>query len=146
MGAVTLAAFDPKPLRLGTVITFTATTAVLQGGVVGFASTGVANEVIHVTGGTAATGATPIGVALHSAAAGAKVSVACYGSIVKVLAALDNADIDTGSLVAAGATAGMVITAPATDDIILGVSLSPILRSATGYILITGPVYKPTGE
>jgi hypothetical protein len=146
MGAVTFAAFDPKPLRLGTVMTFTATTAVIQGHVVGFAASGTSNAVVAATGGTAATGITPVGVALHSAGAGAKVSVAMYGSVVKVLAALDNADIDTGSLVSAGATAGMVITKPAGDSIILGIALSPILRSAKGYILITGPVYSAAGE
>lgn len=146
MGAVTFAAFDPKPLRLGTVINFTATSAVKQGHVVGFNATGVAWEVEPITGGTASTGATPIGVALYAASAGSKVAVACFGSVVKVLSALDNADIDAGHPVAAGATAGMVIAHPGTDAFILGIALEDILRSATGYMLITGPVYIPTGE
>jgi hypothetical protein len=146
MGAVTLVSIDPKPLRLGTVINFTATTAVKSGAVVGFAASGVSWEVQNATGGTAHTGITPIGVALYDAAAGAKVAVACMGSIVKVAAALDDADIDTGDYVVAGATAGEVITKPATDSIILGIAITDILRSETGYILVTGPVYIPTGE
>jgi len=145
MGAVTFAAFDPKPLRLGTVLNLTATTAVQRGHVVGFAATGVDFAIDAATGGTAATGITPIGVALYNAAAGSKVAVACVGSVVKVLNALDNADIDAGDHVCAGATAGMVITAPGTDSIELGIAITDILRSATGYILITGPTYVPTG-
>lgn len=148
MGAVTLVSRDPKPIRLGTVINFTATTAVKSGAVVGIHATGVDWAVDTCLGGTAATGVTPVGIALYDAAAGAKVAVACYGSIVKVAAALDNADIDAGDFVSvSGATAGEVITKPAnTDCFILGVALTDILRSDVGYILVTGPIYVGAGE
>ena len=80
MAASTFAAFDPKPRRLGTVINFTATSAILKGHVVGFSATGVSWEVVPATGGVAATGITPIGVALYSQpTAGGKVAVACFG-------------------------------------------------------------------
>jgi len=144
MAATTFAAFDPKPLRLGTVINFTATSAILQGHVVGFAATGIAWEVAPVTGGTAATGIKPIGIALYSAAAGQKVAVACVGSVVKALAATD-ATIDTGDHVIAGATAGMVLVAPGTDSIEIGIALQDLVTTVPGYILITGPTYVPTG-
>jgi len=144
MAATVFAAFDPKPLRLGTVINFTATSAIQRGHVVGFAATGVAWEVAPVTGGTVATGIKPIGVALYSAAAGQKVAVACLGSVVKVLAATDST-IDAGDHVIAGATAGMVLVAPGTDSIELGIALGDLVANIPNYILITGPTYVPTG-
>ena len=144
MAATTFAAFDPKPLRLGTVINFTATSAILKGHLVGFAATGVAWEVAPVTGGTAATGIKPIGIALYGAAAGAKVAVACLGSVVKALAATD-ATIDAGDHLIAGATAGMVLVAPGTDSIEIGIALGDLVADIPNYILITGPTYIPTG-
>lgn len=144
MAATTFAAFDPKPLRLGTVINFTATSAIKQGHLVGFAATGVANEVIPVTGGTSAAGIKPIGIALYAAAAGQKVAVACVGSVVKALAATD-ATIDAGDHLIAGATAGMVLVAPGTDSVEIGIALGDLVADTPNYILITGPTYVPTG-
>lgn len=146
MGASTFATFDPAPLRLGTVIDFTATTAVLAGHVVGINATGVGWAVDKVTGPTAGTGGAPIGVALYSAAAGSKVAVACLGSVVKVMNATDGA-IDAGDHLIAGATAGMVTVqaTPATDSVEIGIALDDIAGSETGYMLITGPTYVPTG-
>jgi len=145
MGNTTFAAFDPKPLRLGTVINFTATSAILQGHLVGFAATGIAWEVVPVTGGTAGTGIKPIGVALYSAAAGAKVAVACLGSVVKVLNGTDGT-IDAGDhLVGSTAAVGMVIAAPGTDSVEIGIALQDFVGSVSGYMLITGPTFIPTG-
>ena len=146
MAASTFAAFDPKPRRLGTVINFTATTAVKQGHVVGFASSGTSWEVVAATGGTAATGITPIGVALFAAAAGVKVAVACFGSVVKVMNGTDGTSIDAGTHLVASSTAGMVEAAGATDHIHLGIAMEgDAVGSKTFYMLITGPTYVPTG-
>ena len=145
MAAATFVAFDPKPLRLGTVINFTATTAVKQGHVVGIAATGVAFAVDAVTGGSTGNGIHPIGVALYAAAAGSKVAVACLGSVVKVMNALSDGDIDAGDHLVAGATAGMVTVAPGTDSTEFGIAIEDIARSDVGYMLITGPLQIPTG-
>lgn len=145
--AQTATAFDPKPLRLGTVLDFTATTAVKAGQIVGINATGVGWAVDPVTGGTAATGPAPLGVALYSAAAGSKVAVAMYGSVIKVMNAFsDTTTIDAGEAVSAGATAGLAIAKPATDSFQLGYSLTDNTYNSTGYIIINGPIYMPTGE
>ena len=147
MAASTFAAFDPKPRRLGTVINFIATSAILKGHVVGFASTGVSWSVAPATGGTAATGITPIGVALYSQpTAGGKVAVACFGSVVKVMNGTDGTSIDAGTHLVASSTAGMVEAAGVTDHIFLGYALEgDAVGSKTFYALITGPIYVPTG-
>ena len=147
MAASTFAAFDPKPKRLGTVINFIATSAILKGHVVGFAASGTSWSVQPATGGTAATGITPIGVALYSQpTAGGKVAVACFGSVVKVMNGTDGTSIDAGTHLVASSTAGMVEAAPATDHIHLGIAMEgDAVGSKTFYMLITGPTYVPTG-
>lgn len=75
---------------------FTATEAVTQGMVVGPDATGVSNAVVPMD---ATTGETALGVALKTAAAGAKVKVAMLGCVAKMVNADDTTAIDTGCYV-----------------------------------------------
>jgi hypothetical protein len=147
MAASTFVAFDPKPTRLGTVINFIAASAIQKGHVVGFAASGTDWTVAPATGGTAATGITPIGVALYSQpTAGGKVAVACFGSVVKVMNGTDGTSIDAGTHLVASSTAGMVEANPGTDAIELGIALQgDAVGSGLLYMLVTGPIYVPTG-
>ena len=144
MGATTFATFDPEPIVLGTVIDCVAASAILAGHVVAFAADGADWTVAPATASLGA----PLGVALTAqATAGGHVAVAGYGSVVKMMGALDNSAIDAGDMVAPGATAGMIIVAPTGSDAFhLGVAIEDIAQGAnTGYVLINGPVYLPNG-
>jgi hypothetical protein len=146
MGATTFAAFDPEPTYLGTVIDMLAGSAVLKGHLVSAAGTGDSWKVVPATTSTGA----PIGVALYSqATSGGPVAVAAFGSVVKMMNALDNTAIDAGDQVAPGATAGMIIAAAApsggADCWSIGIALENIAASEKGYVLINGPVLTPVG-
>ena len=142
MGAITQAAFDPKPRRLGAVLNMIAGEAILAGDVVGFHGTGVSMTVWkHVTGTTVA----PLGVALHSqATTGGKIAIASTGSIVKVKNALDNAALEAGDgIMGSGTTAGYVIaaTTAAAGYEHIGFMLEALPASAVpAYAYITGSV------
>ncbi len=105
MAAVTFVGHDPKPRRLGVVLNMIATTEVTKGMVVGFNSTGVE---MAVEPALSASTVTPIGVALHTAAAGAKVAVASLGSIVKVQNGVDSALEAGDAIMVDETTAGTV--------------------------------------
>ena len=155
MGATTRAAFDPKPIRLGTVIDTIAGVAIYSGDVVAFKGTSTEDWTVYPCDNdeTGATGnGAPIGVALYSqATVGGKVAVAGYGSVVLVRNALDGTAIDAGTTIVPGTTAGMVIagTAPnagGADCYHIGKALTgDAAGGATFYILINGPVLTPKG-
>ncbi len=75
---------------------FTATEAVTQGQVVGFAATGVSNAVVPMD---ATAGEHAVGVAIKSADAAAKVKVAMAGCVVKMINYDDTTAIDAGAYV-----------------------------------------------
>jgi len=102
MGATTPVAFDPKPRHLGEVITLTATSEVLSGQIVGYADAGVDRQVVPHTSSLG----TPIGVALHTAAAGASLAIAGNGSEVKVMLDATDSPATHGDWIGSGAVAG----------------------------------------
>ena len=145
MGNNTLIAFDPDPIHLGLVKTFKATSAILRGSVVSFATAGASRTVEPATTSTGM----PIGVALNSqATVGGEVTVAMQGSVVKVLQQLDNTAMDAGHYVTSGATAGTVAAldpavkahaGKATEGAeVIGITLDDFAGTAMayGYILI----------
>lgn len=82
MVAVALAGHDPKPRRLGAVINMISGAAITKGAVVGYHATGIDFTVYNFL---SASNVCPVGIALHSTtAAGEKVAVASFGSIVRV--------------------------------------------------------------
>jgi hypothetical protein len=103
MGATTPVAFDPKPLKLGEVRTFLATSAILSGQIVGYEDTGVSDYVVPHTSSLGA----PVGVALHSqATVGGPVAVAMNGSIIKVMLDDTTSAATPGDWIGSGAVAG----------------------------------------
>lgn len=147
MTATTPVAFDPAPLHLGLVMTFTATTAVLAGQIVSHHATGVSRSVIPATNATAGA----LGVALHSAAAGAPVAVAMNGSVVKIMLSADDGTADAGDWIGVSTVAGTgIVRDPAIHGHdtatgygnAIGIALDDIAAGAatvggTGYILIS---------
>ena len=147
MGATTPVAFDPAPIHLGLVMTFTATTAVLAGQIVSHHATGVTRSVIPATNATAGA----LGVALHSADAGAPVAVAMNGSVVKIMLSADNGTADAGDWIGVSTVAGTgIVRSPvihAKDAVVglgnaIGIAIDKIAAGAdtvggTGYILIS---------
>ena len=151
MTAVTMAAVDPEPRRLGTVLNLTAAAAIKAGMVVGIlGSDGVSSTVQeHVTGTTVA----PLGVALYSAAAGSKVAIASVGSIVKVVGAVASSAIDAGTqIMGSGTTAGGVIAyADAADaqpfgELLTGIASASTPAGCQAYALIYGPMTVEKGS
>jgi hypothetical protein len=145
MGNTTFAAFDPKPRQLGTVLDMKATSAILEGHLVAFASNGVAWTVAPATSSLGA----PIGIALNSqATVGGHVAVAAFGSVVLATPGTDDA-IDAGTTLCVSAIAGCVVatTAPygGADCYHIGVALTASAASSTFYMLINGPVLTPVG-
>ena len=147
MAATTPVAFNPAPLHLGLVMTFTATAEVLAGQIVSHHATGVTRAVIPATSSTSG----PIGVALHTAAAGAKCAVAMNGSVVKIMLSADNGTADAGDWIGCSTVAGTgIVRDPAihTHDTVvglgmaIGIALDDIAAGSstvggTGYILIS---------
>lgn len=147
MAATTPVTFDPKPLHLGLVMTFTATTAVLAGQIVSHHATGVSRAVIPATNATAGA----LGVALHDAGAGANVSVAMNGSVVKIMLSADDGTADAGDWIGVSTVAGCgIVRDPAIhahDAVVglgnaIGIALDDIAAGAstvggTGYIMIS---------
>lgn len=129
MAATTPVGFDPKPLHLGLVMTFTATSAIKAGMIVGFSATGVSREVVPATSSTGA----PIGVALHAqATAGGKVTVAMDGSVVMIELSADDGTADAGDWIGVSTVAGTgIVRDPAIQahDTVVG------LQNAVGYAI-----------
>jgi len=147
MAATTPVAFDPAPLHLGLIMTFTATTAVLAGQIVSHHATGVSRAVIPATSSTAGA----LGVALHSADAGEKVTVAMNGSVVKIMLSADDGTADAGDWIGVSTVAGCgIVRDPAihAHDVVvglgnaIGIAIDDIAAGAstvggTGYVLIS---------
>lgn len=147
MTATTPIAFDPAPLHLGLVMTFTATTKVLAGQIVSHHATGVSRAVVPASNATAGA----LGVALHTAEAGELVSVAMNGSVVKIMLSADDATADAGDWIGVSAVAGCGSVRDAaihTHEVTIGlgnaigIALDDIGAGAstvggTGYILIS---------
>ena len=131
-------AFDPKPRQLGPTMNLIAGEAILAGSVVSFASTGVDDTVWNAL----STIGNPVGVALHSAASGAKVTVATAGTICLVLNGTDAA-ILAGKGLMTYSVKGTVIaqSVAAADAQVIGYAVGTIAASTTGYAMITGPLY-----
>ena len=145
--ATTPVAFDPAPLHLGLVMTFTATTKVLAGQIVSHHATGVSRAVIPTTNETASA----LDVALHTAKTDELVSVAMNGSVVKIMLSADNGTADAGDWIGVSTVAGCgIVRDPAIhahDTTVglgnaIGIALDDIAAEAstvggTGYILIS---------
>lgn len=152
MAAVTMAAVDPKPRQLGTVLNMIAGEAILAGQVVGFAASGTSDTVHpHLADGTTVC---PLGVALHSqATTGGKIAIAGPGSVVKVIGGVQSSAIDSGTQIMGSATtAGSVIAySDAADAEPFGVLLQGIASGTApatsyGYALIFGSVMVAKGS
>ena len=147
MTATTPIAFDPAPLHLGLVMTFTATTKVLAGQIVSHHATGVSRAVVPASNATAGA----LGVALHTAGAGEPVSVAMNGSVVKIMLSADDATADAGDWIGVSTVAGCGVVRDAAIHAheataglgnAIGIALDDIAAGAstvggTGYILIS---------
>lgn len=147
MAATTPIAFDPAPLHLGLVMTFTATTKVLAGQIVSHHATGVSRAVIPATNATAGA----LGVALHTAEAGELVSVAMNGCVVKIMLSADDGTADAGDWIGVSTVAGCGVVRDAAIHAheataglgnAIGIALDDIAAGAdtvggTGYILIS---------
>ena len=122
MGATTPVAFDPAPRFLGAILTFTATSEVLSGQIVGYADAGASREVVPHT----ASLGSPVGVALHTAAAGAALAVAGNGSEVKVMLDATNSPATHGDWIGSGTVAGCGLIYNAdvqahVEDVLIGI-------------------------
>lgn len=106
MTATTPTAFDPAPKHLGTVLTFTAGSAILSGQIVAFAAT----DDGCVDPATSSLSC-PIGVAGNTAAAGELVTVYSQGCVVKVELSADNTTADQGDWVSVSTVAGCAVVA-----------------------------------
>jgi hypothetical protein len=146
MAATTPVGFDPAPIHLGLVMTFTAATKVLAGQIVSFAATGVSRSVIPATSSTGA----PIGVAAHEIAAGALGTILMQGCVCKIELSADDGTADAGDWIGVSTVAGTgIVRDPAIqahDTIVglqnaVGIALDDIPAGAAtvggkGYILI----------
>ena len=146
MAATTPVGFDPAPIHLGLVMTFTAATKVLAGQIVSFAATGVSRSVIPATSSTGA----PIGVAAHEIAAGALGTILMQGCVCKIMLDADDGTADAGDWIGVSTVAGCgIVRDPAIqahDTIVglqnaVGLALDDIAAGAAtvggkGYILI----------
>ena len=134
---------------LDTSRTFIASGAITQGMVVAYSDTGVTDTVV---GSVAESGGRPIGVAITSAADGAKVTVAMGKSRVRVAIADDTTGVDAGHLVETNdcavkgtvssvtetATGGATVT---THTQVVGVALEDIAGGSYGLIELMCPSY-----
>lgn len=106
MGATTPVAFDPKPRKLGTVKTYYAASAILQGQIVAFAASGVSETVAPATSSLGS----PVGIALISqATTGGPVPVAGDESELMVMLSADDGTADAGDWVGVSTVAGCAI-------------------------------------
>lgn len=136
----------------GPTWTFTATEAITRGMVVGFAATGIADSVVCMD---ETASEIPIGVAITTAAAGAKVAVALNGSIVTVANADADTALEAGALVmcndcavkgtvseytprAAHTSIAGATTTLFTDSIkhVVGTAIGAIAANSTGKVLL----------
>ena len=104
MADTTPTAFDPAPKHLGTVLTFTAGSAILSGQIVAFAAT----DDGCVDPATSSLSC-PIGVAGNTAAAGELVTVYSQGCVVKVELAADDGTADQGDWLGVSTIPGCAI-------------------------------------
>lgn len=142
MTATTPAAFDPEMIAGHRTVDVIATSAILAGQFVAFNSTGV-DWTVEPANGVTTPGA--FGVAMYSAAAGAHLSVAIMGSVVKVCEGAGS-DIDAGDLLSIGGALGCVITCvDSADHAAVGVALEDITKNLTGYTLLTAPCWVAKG-
>lgn len=149
-GAVTPAAFDPKPRILGTVIDMIAGDTVLSGDVVAFKATSTEDWTVYSADSNGVGDGAPIGVALHSATAGQYVSVAAYGSVVLVREGNTTA-MAAGVQLKPSSSAGCVVPAITTnsggaDSLVIGTSITSGDAAGTFYMLVNGPHLKPKGK
>lgn len=105
MTATTPVGFNPAPKHLENVKTYTAGAAILGGQIVAFAASGTSGTVQPATSSLSA----PVGVALYSAASGAKVAVAGNGSVLKVELSADDGVADAGDWLGVSTVAGCAI-------------------------------------
>lgn len=105
MANTTPVAFNPKPRKIGTVDTYTATTKVLMGQLVSINATGVSRAVDPSTTSNSAC----VGVAAHTAEAGAAVAVYGEGCEVLVMLSTDNGTADAGDTLSVSTIAGCAI-------------------------------------
>lgn len=128
--------------QLGLTFTATANGAITAGMVVSFDDAGISNDVMPCV---AEAGTWPIGVAITSAVDNAEVTVASYGSIVKVANADDTTGIDAGDFLAMNdcAAKGTVAAADLTASgatvllqYVVGIALEDIAGGGTGFALI----------
>jgi hypothetical protein len=123
------------------VITLTATNAVTAGMVVEIDATGISGA---VNAAVAEAASKPIGVAVTSAGAGAKVAVATYGCVVYVANADDTATMDAGTYVitndnAVGGTVSELLAVgdDATPQKVVGMLLEGMTAGGTARCLLT---------
>lgn len=142
MGDIAAFSVVQNPLYSGdNIITLTATNAISAGMVVEIDATGLSGA---VNAAIKETGSRPIGVAITSAGAGGKVSVATYGCVCYVTNADDTATADAGTYVitddnAVGGTVSefIVVGTDATPQPVVGMLLENLAVSSTARCLIT---------
>jgi len=149
-GAVTPAAFDPKPIGLGTVIDMIAGAAILSGDVVAFKSTSTEDWTVYSADSDGTGNGAPIGVALHSASTGQYVSVAAYGSLILVREGNTTA-MSAGVQLKPHTVAGCVVPAitansGGAESLVIGTSITSGGAAGTFYMLVNGPHLKPKGK
>lgn len=150
-GAVTPAAFDPKPRSLGTVIDMIAGAAILSGDVVAFKATSTEDWTVYSADSNGTGDGAPIGVALNTTtAAGQYVAVAAYGSVVLVREGNTTA-MAAGVQLKPSTSAGCVVPAITTnsggaDSLVIGTSITSGDAAGTFYMLVNGPHLKPKGK
>ena len=135
---------SPIELVLGVTYTMKAGAAISAGMVVCLEATGVSRQVIKCVAGA---GTWPLGVALTAAsAAGAFVTVAGIGSIVRVVNADDTTGIDAGDWLemndntVGGTVSAAALTASgatATPHWCVGIAVDDIAGGGTGMCLVT---------
>ena len=120
------------------VVEFVATEAITKGMIVGFAATGVANAVIPMDGGSTEF---PVGIAVTTAGAGAKVLVAMEGCICYVANWDDTTAIEAGEYIASKnatieGTAVTLTIDTTTVQLMVGQAISAIAANGNGLMLI----------
>jgi hypothetical protein len=142
MGDISAFPSIANPLFSGdNIITLTATNAITAGMVVEIDATGISGA---VNAAVAEAASKPIGVAVTSAGAGAKVAVATYGCVVYVANADDTATMDAGTYVitndnAVGGTVSELLAVgdDATPQKVVGMLLEGMTAGGTARCLLT---------
>ncbi len=119
MAATVPVGFDPDPIHIGLTMTFKAGSAILAGQIVGFADTGVSRSVVPATNATGS----PIGVAAHNIASGARGTILMEGCVCKIELSADDGTADAGDWIGLSTVAGCgIVRDPAIQahDTIVG--------------------------